>query len=60
MLYIKIIFCPAIIAAIVTFAVRMGRRKQIPDFLRWWKTEGWPIFMGIWVIFVVAYFLAAK
>jgi hypothetical protein len=53
-----LIIAPAFIAAIVTFATRMGRRKSCPDFSNWWKSEGWPIFFGIWILFVIAVLVA--
>ena len=58
----KIIMETAAIAALVTFAARMGRRENCPDFSGWWKSEGWPIFIGVWVTFVTfaaVYFVAA-
>jgi hypothetical protein len=59
MLHGAIVFASAaFIAAIVTFAARMGRRKNCPKFSSWWKSEGWPIFIAVWFIFVVVYFVA--
>jgi hypothetical protein len=58
----KIIMETAVIAALVTFAARIGRREKCPDFSGWWKSEGWPIFIGVWLMFVAfsaVYFVAA-
>jgi hypothetical protein len=48
---------PAIIAAMVTFAARLGRRNMCPDFSRWMESEGLPIFVGIWLTFFIAFAL---
>jgi hypothetical protein len=58
----KIIMESAVIAALVTFAARMARRENCPDFSGWWKSEGRPIFIGVWIAFVTfaaVYFVAA-
>jgi hypothetical protein len=47
----------AFIAAIATFAARMGRRNNCPDFSVWWKSEGWPIFVGVWIVFSICFFV---
>jgi hypothetical protein len=47
-----------VIAAIVTFAARLGRRKKCPVFMTWWKTEGFPIFIGVWLTFVIGFLVA--
>ena len=59
----KIIMQAAVIAALVTFAARLGRRENSPNFSGWWKSEGWPIFMGVWLTFIAfaaVYFVAAS
>ena len=48
----KIIMAAAVGAALVTFAARTGRRENCPNFSGWWKTEGRPIFIGVWLAFV--------
>jgi hypothetical protein len=41
-------------ATIRAFAARMSRRKASPALLSWLKSKGWPIFVGVWIIFAIA------
>jgi hypothetical protein len=49
-----IILATAFMATIRAFAARMSRRKASPALLSWLKSNGWPIFVGVWIIFAIA------